>query len=247
MTKKPDESTETVEGIKKETKEISEALGEHLLRGMLLRWLLVPVTVTITVLIVYVLSTTGALTAMSGNPSPVQVDVSVLGSINSNIFAASLTFTGIILGVVPIVTFFYLGELKDSLPQIKNIHKDRKRGQTNEIKKLLDAQDYLYEVIATNMKKAIVRYTEIAVTSSIGLALLLVFVYGWIGIQASMVSGTSAMANYFVLNMIINMIILFYVGFEALAIWWIGLSRSGYKVNRFKKNGVEYTLLTPEE
>ena len=242
LTKKEVTRSETYKEVHRETEELFKVVTDsHLLRNMLLQWLLPPLILTVIIVIVLILPPTGI-------PLKIQIDLPILSNLNSNLFIATLTFAGIILGIVPIISFFYIGELKEGIPQIKdNLDARKKAAKGDDIKELLDIQQSLYEVLVTNMKKSIIMYTEFASVGSIFLAGILVFSYFWFGIACSVNSGTAVEAGYLMLNIMVSILSLFYLVPQVPALWSIGLSKSGYKVNRFKKGKEKFTIIFPEE
>ncbi|HKM59933.1 MAG TPA: hypothetical protein VJY36_03585 [Candidatus Bathyarchaeia archaeon] len=245
MAEKGEISVETYEQVHSETKDLFEVVtNSHLLRNMLLQWLIAPIILTVFFILILI----GAFAPILGPPQTIQVDLSILSGLNSDLFIATLTLTGITLGIVPIISFFYIGELKEAATQIKDNLKARKKAtKMVNIKKDLDVQEYLNEVLVTNMKKTIIAYTEFASVASIFIAGILVLSYFWFGMASSVNSGTQVEVGYLTLNILISLLSVFYLVPQVPALWSIGLSRSGYKVNRFKKGKQKFTIILPEE
>jgi len=243
LSKKKEQETE-LNQLQEENKEMLKGLGEHILRRMLASWLIAPFALVLSLVTIFVLGMTGIL----GIPNTqILIDLEILESINSDIFAATITVVGLIIGMVPIISFFYLGELKDARIDIKKSLTERKKEKSKEIKDALEVQENLLDVIITNMNKAVKTYTQIAVAFSAFSLLVLLFVYMEIGVQNAIHSGTSIMGDNIAINVLFNIVILFFIGTEVFPLVGLALYDLGYKIIRYKHNGKEVTLVIPEQ
>ena len=243
MADKRNENTELNE-LREENRELCKTLGEHLLRRMLASWFIVPLGFTIFFLVIFTLISTGVI--ITPHIPIISLDFAILKSVNSDVFIGTLTFAGLIVGIVPIISFFYLGELKDRGMDIIKSIKERMRGQSAEIKKLLQTQEYLYDVLLTNMRKAVKQYTQATVAFSVFSLLGLVLAYVITGSQNAVNSGTGIMADNLALNIMLSIQLLFYIAMEVFPLVGLALYDSGYRVIRFKERGRQFTLVTSE-
>ena len=146
--------------------------------------------------------------------------MATLQSLNSDIFVATITIIGIVLGIVPLLSFFYIGELKDIAEENRNAIKEEKLRKSKAIKDLLDSEERLHGILHSKLRKAVKKYTEYAVVASVISLLLILSVYGYFGFQNSLsVSNpNSSVGDNVVFNKIFNITVLTYAGVRGLCL-----------------------------
>lgn len=232
MTEKTEEQIELEEQDKINRNLCQTIEKEHTLRRMLVEWLFIPLGFTAVTVIVYILTSTGVIAT---NGSPVQIDLTTLQTLNSDIFTATITVIGIIIGIVPLISFFYLDELKNVSQETHNNIREEKQGKSEELKGSLDSEEKFHDILHTKIKKAVKRYTESAVGFSVLSLLAITLMFFYFGIQnLVLVNGTvpSSTASNLGTNIIINITILFYVISEVFPLVSIAFYDVGYKAVR---------------
>lgn len=234
-----------VSELQKENKDISKNLGEHLLRRMLISWLAFPVISVSALLIGIFIGQQARSSGSSG--SEINLNLATLQTANSDIFIATLTVAGLAMGIIPIVSFYYLSELKDIWGDIKSNLLFRKKRKSEKIKQLFYTQEYLLEALLTNRKKVIKRYTQITLIFSAFALFFLVFAYMMFGVQSAFQSETVSIVNATVINMMLNVELLIAIIGAVFPLVSLALYDAGYKVFRgYDVKGKEVMLVYPE-
>lgn len=115
------------------------------------------------------------------SPLPkIPVDFTKLAKVASDIFVATITINGVLTGVVPIISFFFISEIKEHYHEIKeDLEKDRTE-DPDEKQRLTRSKDNLYYVVTNNLRSSILKYAKTYITSSILFEVFLILTYALI-------------------------------------------------------------------
>lgn len=222
---------EIKQDLQNEIGRLNEALKSHTLRWMLGFWLIPPFLFEFSLFLVSV------YLSFAGAQSVVTVSLTRLETLGSDIFTATITVIGLIIGFLPIIGFFYLGEIKERRKEIKSSLLADSAGKSEAIKHLVDGIDYLYDVIANHLESAVKKYMSINVIASAVAVFVIIFLY-----VSSGITGTADSLESFILVCIFTVLPIVYGIFPLVALAFYAPS---YKVIQHRENGRTLTLIIP--
>jgi len=187
------QENEELKEIRKSNMELMELAGKNFHYYLLKQWviisLLLPIGILFGALIFYFVKL----------PLPEPIALSKLEEISPVVFDATLTLNGLIIGFVPLISFFFVREVReherDLLQDWKDEEKQRvKEGQSNEEKdkkskkeeqrkseneklKLMNANYTLLLMVSHNLRSGVLRYARTYVAITILLQITLICAY----------------------------------------------------------------------
>jgi len=200
-------SKNQVDEDKKELQELNEELlkeaiaEKNIFRIMVKYWGIE--TLVIVGLNLLALFLTWALAAANLITIPhLNIDPSKVEKIASDIFTASITVNGLFIGFVPLISFFFIGEVKESQNEIEQSLKEkREKSSDDETKKLIGKASDLYYVIFFNLRSGILKYLQAYVGVSILSEFFLIYFYISTGF-----SGISSLFMFIDINLLLIII-----------------------------------------
>jgi magnesium-transporting ATPase (P-type) len=219
--------------LQKETKELVEAVQSHTLRWMLAVWLIPP-------LVLELLLFLGAIYSSSTGAQPVlNITLTRLETLASDVFVATITVVGLIIGFLPIISFFYLGVIKDDGKEIEDRLLREREGKSDEIKRMIDGLDYLYDVIGSHVESAVKKYTAINVMISFSAILGIIWSYITFSIQDTVNS-----LGWF---LVISVFVLIPIVYAILPLVSMAFYAPSYKVIKHRENGRTLLAIFPSK
>jgi len=227
-----DKSDEEIkQDLQNEISKLIKALKSHTLRWMLGFWLIPPFLFELTLFLISV------YLSFAETQSVVTISLTRLETLGSDIFIAAITIMGLIIGFLPIIGFFYLGEIKEHRKEIESSLLADKAGKSDDIRQMVDHIDYLYDVIANHLENTVKKYMLINVIASAITIFVIIFSYVSFGITDTVDSLESfiIVSIYAVVPMVHGIFPLVGLAFYA----------PSYKVIQQRENGTTLTLIFP--
>lgn len=185
MTSEKQENEELKE-IRKSNMELMELAGKNFHYYLLKQWviisLLLPIGILLVALIFYFVKL----------PLPEPIALSKLEEISPVVFDATLTLNGLIIGFVPLISFFFVREMREHerdllqdwkdeekkrVKKDKKSKKEEKRKSENEKLKLMNANYTLLLMVSHNLRSGVLRYARTYVAITILLQITLICAY----------------------------------------------------------------------
>lgn len=86
--------------------------------------------------------------------------------IASDVFTATITFSGLLTGFVPIISFFFNGEIKEEQRQSEERLEAKITASEGEKQNLLKLKKNLSNMVYHNMRSGVLKYTELFIVVS---------------------------------------------------------------------------------
>jgi hypothetical protein len=170
--KDADKKNKEIEEMKEETPRLKEIAFKNYYRLLLKEWLMpigVFVSGIILGLILYYFIVPKALFPFNTLKAE---------EIARNILAPSVTMNGLFITFVPVISFFYIQEIKEQKEQIKEEQREKEREfERKEDLKVVNSSFNLAYVFWNNVKSGILKYLKIYLIISIISLFMLVYVY----------------------------------------------------------------------
>ena len=157
--------------MKKEIPELEEIAFKNYHRALLKKWLLlitlIPIGVILGIVVFHFISV---------HVSP--LEPSKIEEIAKTLVAPSVTVNGLFIAFVPVISFFYIEEIKEKQKDVKEeLQEEKKRFKENEDLKTID---YVYGLASTlwhNIRSGVLKYTRTYLSVSILSLFYLVIFY----------------------------------------------------------------------
>lgn len=180
------QENEELKEIRKSNMELMELAGKNFHYYLLKQWviisLLLPIGILLVALIFYFVKL----------PLPEPIALSKLEEISPVVFDATLTLNGLIIGFVPLISFFFVREMREHerdllqdwkdeekkrVKKDKKSKKEEKRKSENEKLKLMNANYTLLLMVSHNLRSGVLRYARTYVAITILLQITLICAY----------------------------------------------------------------------
>jgi uncharacterized membrane protein len=222
---------EIKQDLQNEISKLNMALKSHTLRWMLGFWLIPPFLFELLLFLISV------YLSFAGAQSVATVSLTRLETLGSDIFTVSTTVIGLIIGFLPIIGFFYLGEIKEDRKKIESSLLAEKAGKSDDVQQMVDGINHLYDVITNLLESAVKKYMLINVIASVLAVFVIIFSYVSLGI-----TGTVDSLELFIIVSIFAVVPIVYGIFPLVALAFYATS---YKVIQQRENGRTLTLIIP--
>ena len=168
------EENKELEMLRKEILELRERVYKNFCREMLKYWGIHILFIVGGIFLAFL--AIGIASRFITLPHP-DVDLSKVGEIASNIFTVSVAVGGVIIGFVPLCSFFYLREIGESRHELEQDLEKQKKKSKGEKRKLIETIDTYWFVVWNNLRSGILGYTKTYLSVSIFLQIILMEFY----------------------------------------------------------------------
>lgn len=180
------QENEELKEIRKSNMELMELAGKNFHYYLLKQWVIVSLLLPIGILLVALIFYFVKL------PLPEPIALSKLEEISPVVFDATLTLNGLIIGFVPLISFFFVREMREHerdllqdwkdeekkrVKKDKKSKKEEKRKSENEKLKLMNANYTLLLMVSHNLRSGVLRYARTYVAITILLQITLICAY----------------------------------------------------------------------
>ena len=199
LSEKKDEKSRETEELRKDIRDLQEEAKRDYYGEMISSWKrAVAILIVIPLLVILLLVLISYFFPLPKIP----VDFTKQAKVASDIFVATITINGVLTGVVPIISFFFISEIKEHYHEIKeDLEKDRTE-DSDEKQKLTRSKDTLLYVVTNNLRSGILKYAKTYITTSILFQVILIATYAVIAEYETM-SGLYIFFDISVLNSLV--------------------------------------------
>jgi len=169
------EEDEEIEKLKKDIIEFGKNANTNYHRLLLKQWAItfgfVIIGIVVSVVASYFTSVHNVL------PNIPLIESTKIEEISIVIFNATVTINGLIIGFVPLISFFFVKEIREHENTLKKYHDEETKEATGKKLKLIKTFYNLILMTGQNMRSGILRYTKTYVFVAIVLQVYLVIAY----------------------------------------------------------------------
>lgn len=174
--KQIDEENKEIETLEKEISDLLEQTKTNIHRQMLKIWAIGVLVVLggffLAALVGWGFSHFVALPT----PSP-DTFLSKIEEITPALFTATATINGLIIGFVPLCSFFFLRGVSETEHEFRQEWEERRKESKGEKQELIDKHYKLLSIVGNNLRSGVLTYTRTYIVTSIFLQIYLVFLF----------------------------------------------------------------------
>ena len=182
--KQTNEENKELEKLRKDIHELRENANTNYHWELLKQW----ITMIGLLVVVYVIVSITAVIVGRFMTLPEPIELSKIEGISSVIFQAIITINGLIIGFVPLISFFFAREVRERERGCKQDWKEEKEKYKEEKQRLINEYYTCLIMLWHNVRSGVLRYTQTYVLTSVFLQSMLVSIY-----VGTMVSGIASL------------------------------------------------------